>query len=83
MVMIVMVTYDEICDDGEGSDDETGGRGTQGHDCNSKHFNPAYMMIWMMITMMMTIIDDDDECVGVQPLQTILYILQVDGLLTT
>ena len=31
MVMIVMVTYDEICDDGEGNDDETGGTGTQGH----------------------------------------------------
>ena len=34
MVMIEMVTYDEIGDDGEGNDDETG---TQGHDCNSKH----------------------------------------------
>ena len=31
MVMIVMVTYDAICDDGEGNDDETGGTGTQGH----------------------------------------------------
>ena len=78
MVMIVMATYDEICDDCEDNNDETGGRGTQGHNCNFKHFNPAYMMIWMMITMMMTIIDDDDdEC------ETILYILQVDGLLTT
>ena len=70
-----------ICED---SDDKTGGTGTEGHDCNTKPFNPIYMMIWMIITMMMTIIDDDDdECVGVQPLQTILYILQEDGLLTT
>ena len=56
MVMIVMATYDEICDDCEDNNDETGGRGTQGHNCNFKHFNPAYMMIWMMITMMMTIL---------------------------
>ena len=66
-----------ICED---CDDKTGGTGTEGHDCNTKPFNPIYMMIWMIITMMMTIID---ECVGVQPLQTILYILQEDGLLTT
>ena len=46
----------------------------------------------MMVKAMMTrqvaqelrvIIDDDDECIGVQPLQTILNILQEDGLLTT
>ena len=70
MVMIVMVTYNEIGDDGEDNDDSTGGTGTQGRDCNSKHFNSAYMMIWMMIT----VIDDDgDECVSVQPLQTIHF----------
>ena len=70
MVMIVTVTYDE-----------TGGRGLiRIATVILDTFNPAYMIIWMMIPMMMTIIDGDDD---VQPLQTILCILQGDGLLTT